>query len=186
MSERIAVKFRKLTADEYKKIYKDKNTFYYVDEKDLYLGIVKLSNTSGEDSSTLPEDILIELEKLKVLTGELKDLETTDKSGLVAAINEIKKQNSPIIRESQTKGMISVNDTDIPIYGLGTAAYKNEDDFVSAQSFTTLSEKIKNLTMAALDSGEVKNGYLTLIDTSGKTLRINTQEAIVWESIKGE
>lgn len=84
------VKFLKGTADGYAAIVtKDANTFYYTGT-DLYLGEVKLSN--GADLA----DALIRLgtaetdiDNLEKAVGELSGLDTTAKTDLVSAINEV-------------------------------------------------------------------------------------------------
>jgi SepF-like predicted cell division protein (DUF552 family) len=78
------VKFLKGTAAQYAAASKDINTFYYVDEKDLYLGEIKISNAA---------DLAAAIERIsanETNIGKIADLKTTDKASLVAALNEIK------------------------------------------------------------------------------------------------
>jgi hypothetical protein len=85
------VKFLKGTATAYEGLtQKDSTTFYYVDGKDLYLGEIKLSNASDladalKRVGTAEQDI----DNLEKAVGTLDDLSTTEKSDLVAAINEV-------------------------------------------------------------------------------------------------
>lgn len=84
------VKFLKGTASEYAAVTKDANTFYYVDEEDLYLGDVKLSN--GADLAAAILRIAINEANI----GTLTNLTTVQKSDLVSAINELKSEVSAL------------------------------------------------------------------------------------------
>lgn len=64
------------------------------------------------------------------LVGTLSSLDTTDKTNVVAAINEVKGSISNIdtgvasVAEGTTNGTIAVDGTDVAVHGLGAAAYK--------------------------------------------------------------
>lgn len=82
------VKFLKGTAAQYNGLAsnKDANTFYYVDNKDLYLGSIKLSN--AEDLAAA----IVRIAANETHIGNVITLTTTEKSNLVGAVNEIKAE----------------------------------------------------------------------------------------------
>ncbi len=81
------VKFLKGTAAQYAAIAaKDINTFYYVDDKDLYLGSIKLSN--AEDLAAA----IVRIAANETKIGEIATLTTTKKDSLVNAVNELKAE----------------------------------------------------------------------------------------------
>ena len=64
------VKFQRGTAEQFRQAAKQKNVFYFVDEKDLYLGEIKLSN--GADLAAAIERIAtIENDYLKATQGQI-------------------------------------------------------------------------------------------------------------------
>lgn len=81
------VKFLKGTAAQYAALtVKDSNTFYYIDDKNLYLGSIKISNA---------EDLAAAITRIaanETNIGNLTTLTTTKKASLVAAINELKAE----------------------------------------------------------------------------------------------
>lgn len=82
------VKFLKGTAAQYNGLASniDANTFYYVDNKDLYLGSIKLSNA---------EDLQAAITRIaanETHIGDISDLKTQQKANLTAAINELKAE----------------------------------------------------------------------------------------------
>lgn len=81
------VKFLKGTAAQYAAITaKDSNTFYYVDDKDLYLGSIKLSN--AEDLAAA----IVRIAANETKIGDIATLTTTKKDSLVNAVNELKAE----------------------------------------------------------------------------------------------
>ena len=82
------VKFLKGTAAQYNGLAsnKDANTFYYVDNKDLYLGSIKLSN--AEDLAAA----IVRIAANETHIGNVLTLTTTEKSNLVGAVNEVKAE----------------------------------------------------------------------------------------------
>lgn len=80
------VKFLKGTAAQYAAIAKDANTFYYVDDKDLYLGSIKLSN--AEDLAAA----IVRIAANETKIGDIATLTTTKKDSLVNAVNELKAE----------------------------------------------------------------------------------------------
>ena len=81
------VKFLKGTAAQYATLTtKDSNTFYYIDDKNLYLGSIKISNA---------EDLAAAITRIaanETNIGNLTALTTTQKASLVVAINELKAE----------------------------------------------------------------------------------------------
>lgn len=82
------VKFLKGTAAQYNGLAsnKDANTFYYVDNKDLYLGSIKLSN--AEDLAAA----IVRIAANETHIGNVLTLTTTERSNLVGAVNEVKAE----------------------------------------------------------------------------------------------
>lgn len=80
------VKFLKGTNAEYTTAVKDVNAFYYVDEKDLYLGTIKLSNAADLQAA------ITRIAANETHIGNISDLTTTQKASLTAAINEVKAE----------------------------------------------------------------------------------------------
>lgn len=89
------VKFLKGTAAQYNGLAsnKDANTFYYVDNKDLYLGSIKLSN--AEDLAAA----IVRIAANETHIGNVLTLTTTEKSNLVGAVNEIKAEIKALVGE---------------------------------------------------------------------------------------
>ena len=87
------VKFLKGTAAQYNGLAsnKDANTFYYVDNKDLYLGSIKLSN--AEDLAAA----IVRIAANETHIGNVLTLTTTEKSNLVGAVNEIKAEIKALV-----------------------------------------------------------------------------------------
>lgn len=80
------VKFLKGTKAEYTTAVKDVNAFYYVDEKDLYLGTIKLSNAADLQAA------ITRIAANETHIGDISALTTTQKASLTAAINEVKAE----------------------------------------------------------------------------------------------
>ena len=74
------VKFLKGTKTQYDALVKDLNTFYYVDEKDLYLGNTKLSN-DGDLAAAIVRIAAIEADYLK-------NADKTNLQGQIDSINQ--------------------------------------------------------------------------------------------------
>ena len=87
------VKFLKGTAAQYNGLAsnKDANTFYYVDNKDLYLGSIKLSN--AEDLAAA----IVRIAANETHIGNVSTLTTTERSNLVGAVNEIKAEIKALV-----------------------------------------------------------------------------------------
>ena len=86
------VKFLKGTAAQYNGLVsKDVNTFYYVDETDLYLGSIKLSNDADLNAA------ITRIAANETKIGDISKLTTVEKSNLTLAINELKAELSALI-----------------------------------------------------------------------------------------
>ena len=87
------VKFLKGTAAQYDGLAsnKDANTFYYVDNKDLYLGSIKLSN--AEDLAAA----IVRIAANETKIGDISSLKTSKKDSLVNAVNEIKAEIKALV-----------------------------------------------------------------------------------------
>lgn len=87
------VKFLKGTKAEYTAAVKDVNAFYYVDEKDLYLGNIKLSNAADLQAA------ITRIAANETHIGNISDLTTTQRASLTAAINEVKAEVAALTGE---------------------------------------------------------------------------------------
>lgn len=132
--------FLKGTAAEYTAAVKNNNTFYFTtDDNQLYVGDIKLSNageiaaavtriaanegsiktitqqleslTSG-GAGSIAEQITAAKTELQGQIGTLGDLETTEKTDLVKAINEVKKS----VEAGGTASVITIDEEDSETY----------------------------------------------------------------------
>lgn len=79
--------------------------------------------------------------------GNLSNLSTTSKSDLVSAINEVYGDAASSIQsvtEGATDGTISVDGVDVPVHGLGTAAYTSSASYDQAGAANTAETNAKN------------------------------------------
>lgn len=95
------VKFLKGTKAEYTTAVKDVNAFYYVDEKDLYLGSIKLSNAADLQAA------ITRIAANETHIGDISALTTTQKASLTAAINEVKAEVAALTGGEGATGGIS-------------------------------------------------------------------------------
>ena len=86
------VKFLRGTAAQYDGLAsnKDANTFYYVDDKDLYLGSIKLSNAADLAAA------IVRIAANETKIGDISNLKTSKRDSLVNAVNEIKAEISAL------------------------------------------------------------------------------------------
>lgn len=81
------VKFLRGTAAQYNGLEpKDANTFYYVDDKDLYLGSIKLSNAADLAAA------IVRIAANETKIGDISKLATSKKDSLVNAVNELEAE----------------------------------------------------------------------------------------------
>lgn len=74
------VNFLKGTAESFQNLaVKSKNTFYYIDEKDLYIGDIKLTN--GEDLVSAVDRIAVTEADIKIIKAQLDDLTGNEGGG---------------------------------------------------------------------------------------------------------
>lgn len=96
------VKFLKGTGENYAALQsKDKNTFYYIDNKYLYLGDILLSN--GEDIAGAISRIAVNEASIKTLQDELDALVDPDGTGggsISTQINTLRKDLTALINEN--------------------------------------------------------------------------------------
>ncbi len=82
--------------------------------------------------------------------GNLETLTTTAKTSLVGAINSLKTEISNIdtgvqsVTEGTTNGTIKVDDTDVAVHGLGSAAYEAATAFDAAGTAATAEQNAKD------------------------------------------
>jgi chromosome segregation ATPase len=149
------VRFLKGTSERYKALpAKDKNTFYYVDESQLYLGEILLSN--ADEVKAAVASIELNAQAIKTLQDELDalvDPEGTGGGSISTQINTLRQElnaailaNGDAIREevSRAKGVESGLRTDVDkvsgdLATLSATVSANEEDIegkVSALSTT--------------------------------------------------
>ena len=79
--------------------------------------------------------------------GNLSNLSTTSKSDLVSAINEVYSDAASSVQsvtEGTTDGTIEVDGVDVPVHGLGTAAYTSSASYDQAGAANTAEINAKN------------------------------------------
>ena len=138
------VKFLKGTSAQLEGISRDLNTFYYVDDKDLFLGNIKLSNGADLAAAILrvaanEEDIKDLQEDIKALTGG----ETGSISGLIeAAVSAAKVELRKEISANTTAIEAEVTRATGVEGGLETRLAAVEGDYLKAADKTELEGKI--------------------------------------------
>ena len=90
------------------------------------------------------------------LVGTLTNLTTSDKTNAVAAINELDGRLDTVestangavqnIGEGATNGTIAVDNVDVPVHGLGSAAYTASTDYDASGTAAGLVGTLTNLT----------------------------------------
>ncbi|MBO7066967.1 MAG: hypothetical protein J6W40_05090, partial [Alphaproteobacteria bacterium] len=91
------------------------------------------------------------------LVGTLSNLTTTDKTNVVAAINEVKSSIGNIdtgvesVTEGTANGTIKVDGTDVAVHGLGTAAYTASTDYVPTSRTVNGEALSSNVTLDGAD-----------------------------------
>lgn len=138
------VKFLKGTSTQLGNITRDLNTFYYVDDADLYLGNIKLSNGADLAAAILrvaanEEDIKDLQEDIKALTGG----ETGSISGLIEeAVSAAKVELRKEISANTTAIEAEVTRATGVEGGLETRLAAVEGDYLKAADKTELEGKI--------------------------------------------
>lgn len=153
----------------------------YVDSNEFNTGLanyVKKEQTiAGID---LQDNITVEELKTALgltdenLGGEANVLEGVKVNGEALTIDAEKTVNI-LVAEGSTNGTIAVNNKDVAVHGLGSAAYKSENDFVKSEGYVAYSEAEKT-KLAGIEAGaevniieEVRvNGVALTVSTDGK------------------
>ena len=139
------VKFLKGTSTQLGNLAsRDLNTFYYVDEKDLYLGNIKLSN--GEDLAAAILRVAANEGDIKNLQDDIKALtggETGSISGLIdAAIAELDGELRPLITANATAISTEKSRAEGIEAGLESRLAAVEGDYLKDADKTELEGKI--------------------------------------------
>ena len=138
------VKFLKGTSAQLGNITRDLNTFYYVDDKDLFLGNIKLSN--GEDLAAAILRVAANEGDIKNLQDDIKALtggETGSISGLIeAAIAELDGELRPLITANATAVETEKSRAEGIEAGLRTDVDGIKADYLKAADKTELEGKI--------------------------------------------
>lgn len=153
------VKFLKGTAQSFGAIeVKDANTFYYIDDKDLYLGSIKLSN--GEDLAAA----ILRVAANETAIGNIsKDyLKASDKTELSNAI---------AAEKSRAEGIEG---------GLNTRLAAVEGDYLKGADKSELEEAIEKINeeLGALTGSEEGKSITQMIESAVSTLRNDLQPQI--------
>lgn len=134
------VKFLKGTSAQFETLSKDLNTFYYIDDKDLYLGNTKLSN--GEDLAAAI---------VRIAAIEADYLKTADKTGLQGQIDEINRELGALTGSESGQSISQMinaaieeldNDLQPQITANANAIKAIQDDYLKAADKTELEGKI--------------------------------------------
>lgn len=134
------VKFLKGAAASYTALEtKDANTFYYIDEKDLYLGSIKLSNNA--DLQAAIKNITQNAKDIDTIEAQLKTLVGESGSGSIqsmidTAINGVKGNMGDLGQLNTTKKdslVNSINEVLAAVGTGGTAAVVSMDTTVTTQ-----------------------------------------------------
>lgn len=140
------VKFLKGTAAAFGSATKDLNTFYYVDEKDLYLGNIKLSNA---------EEIAAAIVRIGAIEADY--LKTADKTALQNAIDDINEELGALTGSESGQSISQMiktavdeldNDLQPQITANANAIKAVADDYLKGADKTELEGKIKANTDA--------------------------------------
>lgn len=138
------VKFLKGTSTQLGNITRDLNTFYYVDDKDLFLGNIKLSN--GEDLAAAILRVAANEGDIKNLQDDIKALtggETGSISGLIeSAIAELDGELRPLITANATAVETEKSRAEGIEAGLRTDVDGIKADYLKAADKTELEGKI--------------------------------------------
>lgn len=181
------VKFLKGTLANYNAIeVKDKNTFYYIDESDLYLGDILLS--SADDVADAVERIEVNEQSIKNLQAELDalvDPEGTGSGSISSQIAELRTQllnkiddnteliNAEVERAKKAEGDLqkNINDVDGELSTLQGTVGEH------ATSIGTLTTDLSNLTTEVSTN---KNTLLNVRDDVGELKpKVETLETTV-------
>ena len=153
------VKFLKGTSQSFGAIeVKDANTFYYIDDKDLYLGSIKLSN--GEDLAAAILRVAANETNISNISKDyLKASDKTELSNAIAA------------EKSRAEGIEG---------GLNTRLAAVEGDYLKGADKSELEEAIEKINeeLGALTGSEEGKSITQMIENAVSTLRNDLQPQI--------
>ena len=167
------VNFLKGTAQSFEDLaVKSKNTFYYIDEKDLYIGDIKLTNGADLDAAVL--DIAKNKGDIEIIQAQLEDLTGTgggDNSSLTELISNLSNRltlaeaqiTSEITRAEEAEAELATNisNANTEISQLSQLVNENETDIEG--KVATLSDKVDaNTQSLSSTSGLVQSLAITL------------------------
>jgi DNA repair exonuclease SbcCD ATPase subunit len=159
---------------------KDVNTFYYVDEKDLYLGEILLS--SAEDVAAAVASIELNAAAIKTLQDELDALVDPDGTGggsISTQINTLREElnaailantNAITAEETRAKGIESGLRTDVDkvsedLSTLSATVSANEEDIEKKVSDLNTTIQENTTAISGLDSRvSAHDGAITLLE----------------------
>lgn len=173
----------------------DKNTFYYVDETDLYLGDILLSN--DEDVKAAVARIKVNEDEIADIKAELDALVDPDGSGAGSITSQIAAlrteltnlidTNYELIDAEKKRALAAektlqdnINATNTAIGEISTKVEKNETDITQLNTdLSSLTTKVNkntdDLTIVKDDIYEMKPDVKTLKETSAThTFQLNT------------
>lgn len=174
------VRFLKGTGVNYQALpIKDPNTFYYVDESDLYLGEILLSN--ADEIAAAVKSIELNAQAIKTLQDELDvlvDPEGTGGGSISTQINELRIQLSALIEENANAISAEVSRAKGIEAELQTSINKNASDISNLQSLiegneSDIEEKVSNLS----NSIDTQNDILIRVQGSIEGLENKTTQA---------
>ena len=174
------VNFLKGTAQSFEDLaVKSKNTFYYIDEKDLYIGDVKLTN--GEDLAAAVLDIAQNKGDIEIIKAQIEDLTGTggggDNSSITDLISDLSARltvneqalEAEITRatgkENELSASIEQNSTDLA--SLSELVNTNETDIETKVS--NLSSRVSTNEQNISSASELLINGPTLIKISNNT-----------------
>lgn len=152
------VNFYKGTATKYAELAnKDINTFYYVDEKDLYLGSTKISNAA--DLAAAVERIATNEGDISKLKEDLAALIGSDTGSIADMIKALEDKLQPEI-DSNKDAIDAINDADTGILAKAKTYADGKDEAIAD------AKKAGTDAQADIDALEEKVGTVT----EGKTV----------------
>lgn len=150
----------------------------YAKSTDLSSYVKKEQKVAGID---LQNDITVEELKTALgltaanLAGQANVLEGVKVNGAKLAIADDKTVNV-LIGEGSANGTISVNDANVSVHGLNSAAYHAETDFVSSTGYVAYSQAEKN-KLEGIAQGAEKN-TITTVKVNGEALTVDANRAV--------
>lgn len=175
------VNFLKGTAQSFADLaVKSKNTFYYIDEKDLYIGDVKLTN--GEDLAAAVLDIAQNKGDIEIIKAQIEDLTGTggegDNSSITDLISDLSARltvNEQALaaevtratgKENELSASIEQNSTDLA--SLSELVNTNETDIETKVS--NLSSRVSTNEQNISSASELLMSTISKVDKQATTI----------------